>query len=63
MRKVPELLENFVAKAKSLLNERNHGVLLTGITLMIELCEQDSTTVDYFRKVNRLCHCCKADIV
>lgn len=51
VRKVPELLENFVARAKSLLNERNHGVLLTGTTLMIELCEVEPSNVDYFRKV------------
>jgi AP-1 complex subunit gamma-1 len=50
VRKVPELLENFVARAKSLLNERNHGVLLTGTTLLIELCEVEPSNVDYFRK-------------
>jgi AP-1 complex subunit gamma-1 len=49
-RKVPELLENFVSRTKALLNERNHGVLLTGVTLMIELCESDPANVDYYRK-------------
>jgi AP-1 complex subunit gamma-1 len=49
-RKVPELLENFVSRTKALLNERNHGVLLTGVTLMIELCETDPANVEYFRK-------------
>lgn len=51
-RKVPELLENFVSRTKALLNERNHGVLLTGVTLMIELCESDPVNIDYYRKVS-----------
>jgi len=49
-RKVPELLENFVSRTKALLNERNHGVLLTGVTLMIELSESDHANIDYYRK-------------
>eukprot|EP00026_Physarum_polycephalum_P002308 Phypoly_transcript_02314.p1 GENE.Phypoly_transcript_02314~~Phypoly_transcript_02314.p1 ORF type:complete len:848 (+),score=158.44 Phypoly_transcript_02314:117-2660(+) len=49
-RKVPELLENFVSRTKALLNERNHGVLLTGVTLMIELSESDPANIDYYRK-------------
>ncbi|KAI8928395.1 Clathrin/coatomer adaptor, adaptin-like protein [Entophlyctis helioformis] len=38
IRKVPDLLENFLERAQALLNERNHGVLLTGVTLLIEMC-------------------------
>lgn len=49
-RKVPELLENFVSRTKALLNERNHGVLLTGVTLMIELSENETVNIDYYRK-------------
>src|SRR5690349_16553202 len=44
-------MENFVPRIKSLLTERNHGVLLTGITLMIELCQVDPGVVSTFRKV------------
>ncbi|OAL63496.1 AP-1 complex subunit gamma-1 [Trichophyton rubrum] len=40
-RKVPDLLEHFVDKAKNLLVDRNHGVLLSGLTLAIEFCEYD----------------------
>ncbi|KAI8911744.1 Clathrin/coatomer adaptor, adaptin-like protein [Gorgonomyces haynaldii] len=38
IRKVPYLTENFIEKGKALMNERNHGVLLTGATLLEELC-------------------------
>lgn len=40
-RKVPELQEHFIEKAKLLLNDRNHGVLLGGLTLVISMCELD----------------------
>ncbi|KAG0262171.1 clathrin associated protein complex large subunit [Actinomortierella ambigua] len=48
--RVPELQENFVQKAKSLLNDRNHGVLLSGITLITEMCLANPETLVYFRK-------------
>ncbi|KAH8692779.1 putative AP-1 adaptor complex subunit gamma [Talaromyces proteolyticus] len=38
-RKVPDLQEHFIEKAKMLLSDRNHGVLLCGLTLAIDLCE------------------------
>ncbi|KAL1965360.1 hypothetical protein VTN77DRAFT_5797 [Rasamsonia byssochlamydoides] len=38
-RKVPDLREHFIEKAKMLLSDRNHGVLLCGLTLAIDLCE------------------------
>ena len=40
-RKVPDLQEHFLDKAKMLLNDRNHGVLLCGLTLVISMCEAD----------------------
>lgn len=40
-RKVPDLQEHFVDKAKILLSDRNHGVLLCGLTLVTSLCEED----------------------
>ncbi|KAI1906418.1 clathrin associated protein complex large subunit [Ophidiomyces ophidiicola] len=40
-RKVPDLQEHFIDKAKVLLSDRNHGVLLCGLTLAIDFCEQD----------------------
>lgn len=38
-RKVPDLQEHFLEKTKLLLSDRNHGVLLCGLTLAIGLCE------------------------
>src|ERR1700759_2620417 len=40
-RKVPDLQEHFLDKAKILLNDRNHGVLLCGLTLVTSLSEGD----------------------
>src|SRR4051812_45495847 len=40
-RKVPDLQEHFVEKASQLLSDRNHGVLLCGLTLVTSLCEAD----------------------
>lgn len=40
-RKVSDLQEHFLEKAASLLSDRNHGVLLCGITLVTSLCEAD----------------------
>ena len=30
LRKIPDMLESFIGKAADLLNDRNHGVLLSG---------------------------------
>jgi AP-1 complex subunit gamma-1 len=40
-RKVPDLQEHFLDKAATLLSDRNHGVLLCGLTLVTSLCEAD----------------------
>ncbi|ODA78484.1 hypothetical protein RJ55_05865 [Drechmeria coniospora] len=40
-RKVPDLQEHFLEKAAHLLADRNHGVLLCGLTLVTGLCEAD----------------------
>ncbi|KAJ3029593.1 UNVERIFIED_CONTAM: clathrin associated protein complex large subunit [Siphonaria sp. JEL0065] len=39
IKKVPDLIENFLEKAKSLLNESNESSLLTGAALEIEMCK------------------------
>ncbi|KAJ4361932.1 clathrin associated protein complex large subunit [Neocucurbitaria cava] len=45
-RKVPDLQEHFLEKAKLLLQDRNHGVLLCGITLVEGLCVEDEAEDD-----------------
>ncbi len=40
-RKVPDLQEHFIEKASHMLSDRNHGVLLCGVTLVTSLCEAD----------------------
>ncbi|KAF2125819.1 AP-1 complex subunit gamma-1 [Dothidotthia symphoricarpi CBS 119687] len=45
-RKVPDLQEHFLEKSKLLLQDRNHGVLLCGITLVTGLCEADELEDD-----------------
>ena len=40
-RKVPDLREHFIEKSKLLLSDRNHGVLLCGLTLVTSMCEAD----------------------
>ena len=56
-RKVPDLQEHFTDKAKALLQDRNHGVLLCGLTLVTSMCEADEAeggeegVVETFRPV------------
>ncbi|KAF8318766.1 gamma-adaptin [Clavulina sp. PMI_390] len=49
VRRVPDLLPNFVSKTKSLLSDRNHGVLLSGVTLINEMCEIDASVTNDYR--------------
>ncbi|KAG8812215.1 clathrin associated protein complex large subunit, partial [Serendipita sp. 399] len=49
VRKVPDLHDHFIEKTKSLLNDRNHGVLLSGITLAIEMCQLAEECLGEFR--------------
>ncbi|KAJ7504515.1 adaptin N terminal region-domain-containing protein [Mycena galericulata] len=49
IKKVPELADHFTAKAKNLLSDRNHGVLLSSITLVTEMCQIDAAIRDEFR--------------
>ena len=51
IRKVPDLQENFINRARAILSERNHGVLLTGITLIHEMCLQSPESLKEFKKV------------
>ncbi|WOO77074.1 AP-1 complex subunit gamma-1 [Vanrija pseudolonga] len=54
IRRVPDLLDHFTSKAKALLQDRNHGVLLAGITLVTEMCEIDEAVTNEFRQATPL---------
>jgi hypothetical protein len=45
VRKVPELSEGFIDRAAGCLSDKNHGVILTGVTLMLQLCESDPVNI------------------
>ncbi|KXN86591.1 AP-1 complex subunit gamma-1, partial [Leucoagaricus sp. SymC.cos] len=49
IKKVPDLADHFVNKAKNLLTDRNHGVLLTAITLVTEMIQTNAGFLDEFR--------------
>ncbi|KVI05604.1 hypothetical protein Ccrd_016040 [Cynara cardunculus var. scolymus] len=50
IKKVPDLADNFVDPVVSLLKEKHHGVLLTGIQLCTDLCKVNEEALEYFRK-------------
>ncbi|KAH7885849.1 adaptin N terminal region-domain-containing protein [Phlebopus sp. FC_14] len=49
IKKVPDLADHFISKAKGLLTDRNHGVLLAVITLVTEMCQIDESCLNEFR--------------
>ncbi|GAX74370.1 hypothetical protein CEUSTIGMA_g1819.t1, partial [Chlamydomonas eustigma] len=57
VRKVPELVESFIDRAASLLNDRNHNVMLAGVSLMLQICESHQDAIDaiYRQHVPTLC--------
>ncbi|CAM8878488.1 unnamed protein product [Rhodiola kirilowii] len=49
IKKVPDLAENFINPAASLLKEKQHGVLITGIQLCADLCKVSPEALEHFR--------------
>ena len=55
VRKVPDVIESFRELAPPLLNDRHHGVLLSGVTLALQICElEPSAVVEYRMHVSAL---------
>ncbi|WVZ82355.1 hypothetical protein U9M48_029623 [Paspalum notatum var. saurae] len=50
VRKVPDLAENFMSAAASLLKEKHHGVLISAVQLCTELCKASDEALEYLRK-------------
>ncbi|CAL9167443.1 unnamed protein product [Musa hybrid cultivar] len=50
IRKVPDLAENFLSPAASLLKEKHHGVLIAGVQLCTDLCKVSVDASNYLRK-------------
>ncbi|KAK5970293.1 AP-1 complex subunit gamma [Trichostrongylus colubriformis] len=51
VRKVPELMEVFISCTRSLLGEKNHGVLMGATTLVTEMCERSPDVLNHFKKL------------
>ena len=51
IRKVPELMEMFLPVTRTILSEKNHGVLITGIVLITEMAERSPDTLAHFKKM------------
>lgn len=51
IKRVPDLMEIFLPATRSLLSEKNHGILITGVTLITEMCENSPETLQHFKKV------------
>ncbi|KAF5191561.1 Ap-1 complex subunit gamma-1 [Thalictrum thalictroides] len=50
IKKVPDLAENFMSPAATLLKEKHHGALIAGVQLCTDMCKVSLEALEYFRK-------------
>uniref|UniRef100_A0A182NSS7 AP-1 complex subunit gamma n=1 Tax=Anopheles dirus TaxID=7168 RepID=A0A182NSS7_9DIPT len=51
IRRVPELMEDYLPKCEVFLADKNHGILIATITLITEMCEQSTAVLRYFKSI------------
>ncbi|XP_052868550.1 AP-1 complex subunit gamma-1 [Anopheles cruzii] len=51
VRRVPELMEDYLPKCEVFLADKNHGILIATITLITEMCEQSVAVMRYFKSI------------
>uniref|UniRef100_A0A182PCW6 AP-1 complex subunit gamma n=1 Tax=Anopheles epiroticus TaxID=199890 RepID=A0A182PCW6_9DIPT len=51
VRRVPELMEDYLPKCEVFLADKNHGILIATITLITEMCEQSVPVLRYFKSI------------
>jgi len=50
IRKEPELIDNFIQLVPSLLNDKHHGVMLSGVAFVTEMCNISDEYTEKFRR-------------
>uniref|UniRef100_A0A383VEJ1 AP-1 complex subunit gamma n=1 Tax=Tetradesmus obliquus TaxID=3088 RepID=A0A383VEJ1_TETOB len=61
LKKNPELVEEFADKAADLLHDKNQGVALSGVTLLLAICNMQPAMVEHYRQqVPTLCKMLRA---
>jgi hypothetical protein len=61
LKKNPELVEEFADKAADLLHDKNQGVALSGVTLLLAICGMQPAMVEHYRQhVPTLCKTLRA---
>lgn len=53
IRKVPELIEDFLPATKNLINDKNHAVQLSAVTLVVEMIKVEPSILDEFKTMTR----------
>ncbi|KAJ3438163.1 ap-1 complex subunit gamma [Anaeramoeba flamelloides] len=51
IRLVPESVDRFIGKVRTLIGEKNHGVVLTGLQLVLSIVKTEPETIVKFRKL------------